>query len=375
MVDRDEQTRKWMMLICGVVSVAFLSGCVSPSERLERILITPDHTSFTTAQSNHPFHPWGLNYDRDYKMRLLEDYWQTDWPTVAADFAEMKRLGANVVRIHLQFARFMTSPDQPNPAALAQLSRLLNLADSTGLYLDITGLACYRRADVPAWYSDLDEPHRWAAQANFWQAIAATCANHPAVFCYDLINEPSVATEPRKPKDWLTGDLGGFAYCQFITLDLTGRDRPQLASQWTAKMIAAIRKHDKQTLITVGLLPFYKGTGFDAEEQAKLLDFISVHYYPDKNNLDDQVKFIQHFSVGKPLVVEEIFPMKCTTKDLGDFMQKSTFVTGWIGFYWGQTIEELDKTGEMKDAMIAAWLRFFRDNAPTKTVDAAKKSP
>ena len=53
----------------------------------------------------------------------------------------------------------------------------------------------------------------------------------------------------------------------------------------------------------------------------------------------------------------------------------TVFVTAWVGFYWGQTIEELDKTGTMKDAMIAAWLRFFRDNAPTKTVDAAKKSP
>jgi endo-1,4-beta-mannosidase len=308
-------------------------------------------------------------------MRLLEDYWQSDWPTVAADFAEMKRLGANVVRIHLQFAKFMTSPDKPNPASLAQLKRLLDLAQSTGLYLDITGLACYRRADVPAWYIDLDERNRWQAQANFWQAIASTCADHPAVFCYDLINEPAVPAEARKAKDWLTGDLGGFTYCQFIALDAAGRDRTQIASQWSAMMTAAIRKYDRQTLITVGLLPFYQGTGFDPAAQAKVLDFIAVHYYPDKSDLDAQVKFLRHFAVGKPLVVEEIFPMKADPESVGDFMQKSNFVAGWLSFYWGESIEQLKKSGTIKDALIIEWLKFFEKNAARMKVDARPNSP
>ena len=29
-------------------------------------------------------------------------------------------------------------------------------------------------------------------QARFWQAVAARCAASPAVFCYDLMNEPVV---------------------------------------------------------------------------------------------------------------------------------------------------------------------------------------
>ena len=331
---------------------------------MQRIAINANQSGFIQTPSNQPFPPWGCNYDRDYRMRLLDDYWQAEWPTVAADFGEMKRLGANVVRIHLQFGKFMTSPSEPNPAALAQLARLLNLAESNGLHLDLTGLACYRRADVPDWYTNLDEPRRWAAQARFWEAIASTCASHPVIFCYDLINEPSVPTTARKPNDWLAGDLAGFAYCQVITLDPQTRNRTELASRWTATMTAAIRKHDRQSLITLGLLPFHKGTGFDAVEQAKELDFISVHYYPDKNKLDDQVRFLKNFSVGKPLVVEEIFPLKCSTQDLGEFMQKSAFITGWIGFYWGQSLEELQKSKSMSDLMIAGWLKFFETANP-----------
>ncbi len=344
-------------LLCAILLLQL--GCTAPGESLQRIAIDSNRTGFIQTPSNRPFHPWGFNYDRDYKMRLLEDYWQSDWPTVAADFAEMKQLGANVVRIHLQFAKFMASPDQPNPASLAQLKKLLDLAENTGLYLDLTGLACFRRADVPAWYTNLDEPHRWQAQANFWDAISSTCANHPAVFCYDLINEPAVPAEARKPNDWLTGDLAGFTYCQFIALDPKGRNHTELAMNWTARMIAAIRRHDPKTLITIGLLPFYQGTGFDAAPLATQLDFIAVHYYPDKNNPDEQLKFLKHFAVGNPLVVEEIFPMKSTPENVGDFMHRANFVTGWVSFYWGQTIPELKKNATLKDAIIAEWLEFF----------------
>ena len=93
-----------------------------------------------------------------------------------ADFGEMKDLGANVVRVHLQFGKFMKRPDEPDPRALDRLGKLVALAEQTGLYLDLTGLGCYRKRDVPAWYDALDEPARWAAQARFWEAVAARCA-------------------------------------------------------------------------------------------------------------------------------------------------------------------------------------------------------
>ena len=45
----------------------------------------------------------------------------------------MKDLGATAVRIHLQVNRFMKSPTEPNEKTLAQLARLLAVAEKTGL--------------------------------------------------------------------------------------------------------------------------------------------------------------------------------------------------------------------------------------------------
>ena len=106
--------------------------------------MSKDGRGFVGAASGKGFTPWGFNYDRDYKLRLLEEYWDAEWATVAEDFREMKQLGANVVRIHLQLPKFMDAPNQPNPHALEQLRRLVDLPD-TGLYLDLTGLGCYRK--------------------------------------------------------------------------------------------------------------------------------------------------------------------------------------------------------------------------------------
>jgi hypothetical protein len=91
----------------------------------------------------------------------------------------MKRFGANVVRVHLQFAKFMSAADAPNQDSLDQLRRLLDLAERTGLYLDLTGLGCYHKADTPKWYDDMDEAARWKAQAHFWSAVAKTCRDSP----------------------------------------------------------------------------------------------------------------------------------------------------------------------------------------------------
>ena len=116
----------------------------------------------------------------------------TDWQTVVEDFREIKSLGANCVRIHLQLGRFMVAPDKPNASALGQLAKLAKLAETTGLYLDVTGLACYHKENIPRWYDALDEQERWAVQAVFWQSVARTCKNSPAIFCYDLMNEPVI---------------------------------------------------------------------------------------------------------------------------------------------------------------------------------------
>ncbi len=328
---------------------------------------------FARVPDGAPFVPWGFNYDHDEKNRLLEDYWEAEWPKVEQDFAEMNDLGANVVRIHLQVGKFLKGPDEPNAEALARLTKLLTLAEKTGLYLDLTGLACYRKSDTPAWYDALDEPGRWHAQTTFWSAVAKTCAKSPAVFCYDLMNEPVVTGTVRKPGDWLGGAFGGFCYVQFITLDPKGRARPEIARLWIETLTKAIRAEDPARLITVGMVDWSLdrpglSSGFVPSKVAGPLDFVAVHLYPEAGAKKhaEQLDVLRGFVVdGKPVLIEETFPLKCSADEWRTFFRQSRAVaSGWIGFYWGKTREECKKSGTLSDALVASWLDLFRELKP-----------
>ena len=278
----------------------------------------------------------------------------------------MKKLGANAVRIHLQFAGFMDSPDKPNEHALHQLDRLVRLAEDTGLYLDLTGLGCYRKKDVPGWYASLNEKDRWAAQAHFWSAIAQHCSRSPAILCYDLMNEPIVPAGKRKLGDWLAGELGGFNYIQFISLDQAGRSRAEIARQWVAALTAAIRKQDPQHLITIGMLPDGGDlSGFNIAKIATQLDYLSVHIYPVHGKIADDLATVRRFQVGRPLVIEEMFPMKCSGAELRQFINSSKpLANGWLGFYWGLTPEQLRSSTNLVDGLTRDWLQVFQQGKP-----------
>jgi hypothetical protein len=123
-------------------------------------------------------------------------------------------------------------------------------------------------------------------------------------------------------------------------------------------------------LITVGLVPWSLDrpgltSGFVPEKIAGELDFVAVHIYPESGQLDDAVETVKRFAVaGKPLVVEETFPLKCTPAELERVMQRTEgTVGGWIGFYWGQTAQECRRSGTIPGAMTAGWLELFEKKA------------
>src|SRR5262245_25957304 len=208
---------------------------------MEWVRVSKDGKGFILDGSGKAFVPWGFNYDHDDGGRLIEDYWEAEWDKVREHFAQMKRLGANVVRVHLQLGKFMRGKETANEKALERLGKLVELAEQTQLYLDLTGLGCYHKKDVPAWYDALDEKERWAVQARFWEAVAGRCAKSPAVFCYDLMNEPVVPGGRRKDGDWLGPPFGSKHFVQFITLDQADRPRPEIARKWVRHLAVAIR--------------------------------------------------------------------------------------------------------------------------------------
>jgi hypothetical protein len=220
---RSRSRFRWILL--AVLALAATTDAQAAG--LDRVRIGANGNSFVLAKSGVPFRVWGVNYDHDSGGRLIEDYWNAEWETVRRDFQEMKELGANVIRIHLQTGRFMSAPDKPDEKSLTQLHRLLELAEQTGLYLDITGLGCYHQADTPPWYDAMDETSRWAVQARFWSAVAKTCRDSPAVFCYDLMNEPIL--DGKKDAGWVAGELGGEYFVQRLTRDPGSRTPVEIA--------------------------------------------------------------------------------------------------------------------------------------------------
>ena len=66
------------------------------------------------------------------------------------------------------------------PKAATKSATYQHLAEKTNLYLDVTGLGCYHKKDVPAWYDRLSEKDRWEVQARFWEAVAARCPSGSA---------------------------------------------------------------------------------------------------------------------------------------------------------------------------------------------------
>jgi glycerophosphoryl diester phosphodiesterase len=360
-----------MLFPCKTVAVTFLTAVgwatTGSAADLDWVRVSSDSKGFVLAESGQPFIPWGFNYDHEGDGKLLEDYWDDGWPTVASAFREMKELGANVVRIHLQFGKFMESPTEPRQHSLRQLGRLLKLAEDTGLYIDLTGLGCYHKQDVPVWYDKLSEQERWAAQAVFWEAVAKTCSDSPAIFCYDLMNEPVVPGGDKKRDDWLGPGFGDKHFVQFISLDRKGRNRPDVARDWIRTLTSAIRKHDKRHLVTVGLVPWSLDrpgmtSGFVPERIADDLDFISMHIYPEKGKIDEAIETVKGFAaVGKPVVIEETFVLKCGADELGEFIDRSReHATGWIGFYWGKTPDEIRPAKTLPEAFTLSWLELFQ---------------
>jgi len=337
---------------------------------MEFIRVSPDKKGFQTTGKN--WRPWGFNYDHDHEGRLIEDYWDKEWDKIEGDFAEMRDMGVNSVRIHLQLGKFLDGPKTPNRKRLAKLRQLCALARETGLRLNLTGLGCYHKNDVPAWYDLLDEKGRWEAQATFWKSIGREISDDPVVFCLDLMNEPVVPGGKRQPGDWLGPPFGGKHFVQVITLDQASRPRSEIAKSWIDKLVREIRTVDTNHLITVGLVDWSLdrpglSSGFIPEKTCQSLDFLSVHLYPKRGKRNEAHQTLKDFHVGKPLVLEETFALECPPKELGEFLKsEERELAGVFSFYWGKPLPELKQSKSIGDAILRDWLEVFLPLNPNK---------
>ncbi|MEQ8667546.1 MAG: cellulase family glycosylhydrolase [Pirellulales bacterium] len=327
---------------------------------METVAIAPNKKGFVLLPSEERYVPWGHNYASvDILKRLAED------PTrVAQEFTEMRAAGSTVARIHPEMPLIISAPDKANTQALDQLRMLLKIAENTGIHLKITGLACYKIENRLAWYDSMDDQNRWKTQAFFWESIAQTCAESPAIFAYDLVNEP--AAFGKHADGWYTGRMGDVEFCQRLSLDPGDRTGDDVFREWSKRMVASIRKHDKTHLITMGMLPFPGAYTAVAEQ----LDFVSPHLYPRSGKVDDEIKLLQKFDWGKPIVIGETFPLSCSADDERDFLLKSReFAHGWIGHWPDESpaeLAELKKSGKatIQNATWLSWVELFQAIGP-----------
>lgn len=365
-----------ILLILNLFSTSFsIAGeKVAVPAKMELIQISENGKGFVYSGSNKKYFPWGFNYIGDFG-RIAEDYWEEDWGRIEKDFIQMRNLGANVVRLHLQLGTYLKSPEEIDQTQIKLLQKILDLGQKHGIYLKLTGLCCFRLKDVPGWLDELSEEDRWNVQARFWEAIAKACANHPAVFCYDLMNEPIVGKYKEGEHLWLTGELGGFYFVQRICNKPGKRNRKKIAAAWIEKMVLAIKKQDQQHLVTIGVIPFAlpfpkAKPFFYSPEALKHLDFVSVHFYPRKDEVDKAVTALKVYDLGKPLVIGEVFPMRCSIEELDEFINKTDDVAdGWIAHYFGRTIQEHEEGAEPAGELSARFFEYWKEKGDSLKAD------
>ncbi len=184
------------------------------------------------------------------------------------------------------------------------------------------------------------------------------------------MNEP-VLTEDKQQRNWTPGAFGDRYFVQRLTLDFARRTPKQIAAAWVNQMVATIRQHDHRHLITVGAIPWALTWPtakplIYSPEVSQHLDFVSVHFYPEKGQVDKALKALTVYAIGKPIIIEEMFPLKCSVAELNEFIDGSKSVaTGWIGFYWGKTIAQYRQNKRsIGEAITFNWLEYFVHKTP-----------
>ena len=106
----------------------------------------------------------------------------------------------------------------------------------------------------------------------------------------------------------------------------------------------------------------------DPAKLADELDFIAVHVYPDANDLAKANKILREFHIkDKPLLIEELFPIKAHTPELSAFLSENAkLIAGCISFYWGRTPQELAESRDVTDVVLRTWLPEFARINPNR---------
>ncbi|GGD89017.1 cellulase family glycosylhydrolase [Paenibacillus nasutitermitis] len=366
---------------------------------MKNIQVTPGGAGFAEQGTGRAYTPLGCNYFDPLTGWAPHIWQQFDAGRVKRHFAQMEELGVNTVRVFLTAASFMDESGELPEEGMVKADRMLAIAREHGIRVEFTGPDLWE--GVPDWASAYFDGEanafflhdEWMDRLQrFWRQFAAHYRGEPALFSFDLLNEPWLKWDsPLLRKHWggeppameENAAADGSAHERYQLL------REQLVETWTAAMTGAIRESDPQRLITIGFhqlsLPHGAGQrhtlpGFHAAKLAHLLDYIALHWYPysstehvqprkDGDPVERNIAMIRsslsNARAGKPLVIEEF---------------------GWYGggevFSWGEQLpfvteevqtEWLRMVVEGTQDLACGWLTWGYADVPT-AMDATRRS-
>ncbi|MBP7053984.1 MAG: beta-galactosidase [Phycisphaerae bacterium] len=320
------------------------------------IAVSSDGQGFVDHSSHERFVPFGTNYYDPHTGWAPKIWRQFDPNRVTRHFEIMSDLGVNCARIFLTAATFQPDVNTVDEEALRKLDAMIAIARKSRIRLILTG-PDHWEGSPPYWKPDrfAGEPALRALDA-FWRALGQRYRGEPAIFAWDLLNEPHLPwfVESWRPgwNTWLKARYKDREGLKSAWADALGDEeswgdiavphdkaaqgdprlldwqlfREHLADEWVRRQVEAIRQADPTHLVTVGYIqwsyPLVR-TGnpslyaaFNPRRQAKWLDFVCMHFYPllgrpfeSQDAWDRNLAYLQSVLAychdGKPVVLGE----------------------------------------------------------------------
>jgi endo-1,4-beta-mannosidase len=333
-----------------------MTGGAAERSKMDLIVVTSDGKGFAERDSGRSYIPFGTNYYDPHTGWAPKIWQQFDAENVREHFRIMSKHGVNCARVFLTAGSFQPDSETISEKSLKKLDILLKIAAETGIRLILTGPDHWEGS--PSYW----RPDRFGGEKAlraleyFWEVFGQRYKGKPAIFAWDLLNEPHL---PWFIEEW-RGRWNTWLKTTYVNRDklktawgdeLTEKDlwgevavpenkgdagnprlqnwqnfREYLADEWVRRQVKAIRRVDPTHLITVGYIqwsyplvrPGHPGryAAFNPHRQKHWLDFLTIHFYPTRgapfgseDNWSKNLSYLQavlaYSHTGKPVVLGE----------------------------------------------------------------------
>ena len=340
-----------------IIAIGFqITSSAAESSKMELIVVSADRQGFKERYSVRPYIPFGTNYYDPHTGWAPKIWRQFDAEKVREHFIVMEKLGVNCARVFLTAGSFQPEVKTIDEQALKKLDALVKIARQTGIRLILTG-PDHWEGSPSYWMPDrFSGEEALRALEHFWDVVGQRYRGEPAIFAWDLLNEPHMPWFNKEWQSrwnaWLQENYGNEAVLKadwgnmLTKSDKWGEisapeDKPDagnlrlydwqrfrelLADEWVRRQVESLRRADPTHLITVGYIQWSyplvrpgspsRYAAFNPNRQKQWLDFMTIHFYPtmgapfgSEENWDKNISYLQavlgYCHTGKPIVLGE----------------------------------------------------------------------